>query len=234
MTRFEFIEDLRRDYLVSSVLSEKENGTVLRLTHKSLQKPLILRSYPAEVEAYSKIRYILHPNLPEIFDVINLDDGQIVLEEFIDGITVAQILENGLFSFRGAKRIIEGVAAALDTLHDLCIVHRDIKPENIIITSTGRVVLLDFNASRKFGSEKKTDTVILGTIGYAPPEQFGISQSDPKSDVYALGVLLNVMLTGAHPSERLCRGKAGRIVLRATQISPEKRFSSVKKLIEAL
>ncbi|MBR6693902.1 MAG: serine/threonine protein kinase [Clostridia bacterium] len=234
MTRKDFIDKIREHYTVSRVLSEKENGTVLRLTHKTLQRDIILRSYPTAIVAYEKLRGIVHPNMPEVLDIHNLADGQIIIEEFIEGMTVAEVLEGGHYTYRAAKKIIEGVAAALDTLHGMEIVHRDIKPENIIVTSAGRIVLLDFNASRRIKPEKKTDTVILGTVGYAPPEQFGISQSDPKSDIYALGVLLNVMLTGVHPSEKLARGKAGKIILKCTQINPDKRFLSVLKLIEAL
>ena len=234
MTREEFIENLREDYKIAKVLSDKNGYRVLRLKHRALGRDIILRSYPMPVSAYEKLKNISHPNMPEILDVLTLDDGQIILEEFIDGITVAEVLYSDSYTYKGAKRLIKGVAFALDTLHSMDIVHRDIKPENIIIKSDGDVVLLDLNASREYNKKKRTDTVVLGTVGYAPPEQFGISQSDPKSDIYALGVLLNVMLTGAHPSEKLARGKAGRIVLRCTQISPEKRFSSIKKLIEAL
>ena len=104
----------------------------------------------------------------------------------------------------------------------------------VIIEKNGRVVLVDFNASRVYAPETSADTVVLGTLGYAPPEQFGISQSDEKSDIYAVGVLLNVMLTGKHPSEALAKGKAGKIVLKCTQIDPQSRFKSVEKLIEAL
>ena len=102
------------------------------------------------------------------------------------------------------------------------------------VTDRDGTMLLDLNASRLHAPEKRNDTVVLGTIGYAPPEQFGISQSDATADVYALGVLLNVLLTGCHPSERLARGRAGKLVLKCTQIDPKHRFPSVEKLLQAL
>ncbi len=234
MTREEFINSLREYYSVAKVLSENGDSKVLKLLHKKLGKAIVLRSYPSPIDAYHKLFEIKNPHIPEVLEIKELSDGQIIIEEFIEGSTVAEVLSSGQFSYRGAKKVIEGVAFALDTLHGMGIVHRDIKPENVIISEGGRAILLDFNASRKFSSEKRTDTVILGTIGYAPPEQFGISQSDPKSDIYAIGILLNVMLTGVHPSERLAKGKAGRIVLRCTRINPEKRFLTINKLIEAL
>lgn len=70
----------------------------------------------------------------------------------------------------------------------------------------------------------------MGTVGYASPEQLGLSQSDPRTDIYAVGVMLNVMLTGKHPSEQLARGRAGRIVRRCTRINPDERYQSAAAL----
>ena len=102
-----------------------------------------------------------------------------------------------------------------------------------MINKDGRVVLIDFNASRKVSSVGK-DTVVMGTVGYASPEQLGIAQSDMRTDIYALGVMINVMLTGKHPSEELAKGKAGRIVRKCTNISPDKRYQSVLQLSQAM
>ena len=81
---------------------------------------------------------------------------------------------------------------------------------------------------------KKQDTRILGTVGYAPPEQYGISETDYRADIYAVGVLINEMLTGLHPSQKLARGHWGRIVSRCTMASPDKRYNSVRELMEVL
>ncbi len=234
MTRREFLESVYKEYDLVGVLSQKNDSEILRLRNKALGKDIVLRSYPCAIEAYEKLKHISHPNIPLVFDVLTFEDGQIVIEEFVNGITVAQVLEEGKYSYHGAKKVITAVGNALIALHNMDIVHRDIKPENIIITLEGTVKLLDFNASRIYIHEKKTDTVVLGTIGYAAPEQFGISQSDSKSDIYALGVLLNVMLTSKHPSETLAKGKAGKIILKCTQIDPNSRFHNAEKFIEAL
>ena len=85
-----------------------------------------------------------------------------------------------------------------------------------------------------YQNKKQKDTVVLGTIGYAPPEQYGVSQSNEKSDIYSLGVLLNVMLTGVHPSKKLARGKAGKIVLKCTQIDPNHRYQNIENLVSKL
>ncbi len=234
MNKKEFLDSVYKNYDLMSVLSRKSDYEILRLRNKSLNRDIVLRNYDTAIESYNKLKNISHPNIPIIYDVMNFNDGQIVLEEFVNGITVAQVLEEGKYTYHGAKRVVKSVCNALVTLHSMHIIHRDIKPENIIITKSGEVKLLDFNASRIHNPEKKADTVVLGTIGYAPPEQFGISQSDEKSDIYSVGVLLNVMLTSLHPSEKLAKGRAGKIVLKCTQIDPNSRFQSVEKLIEAL
>jgi len=234
MNRNEFLAKLKENYIVINGYSSRNGADVLRIRHKTLLKDMILRSYSERVRAYEFIKGINHPNLPKVYDVYNLSDGQIVLEEFINGISVADVLENRNYTYGGAKKVICEVAKALSTLHSSGIIHRDIKPENILITNKGGVMLIDFNASREYTPGKFSDTKDLGTLGYAPPEQFGISQSDKRADIYALGVLLNVMLTGKHPSEELAKGRIGKIVLKCTQIDKESRFQSVEKLIEAL
>ena len=71
-------------------------------------------------------------------------------------------------------------------------------------------------------------------MGYASPEQLGVAQSDARTDIYAVGVLLNVMITGKHPSEELARGRMGKIVRKCTSVNPDDRYESAKKLVEAL
>lgn len=95
-------------------------------------------------------------------------------------------------------------------------------------------VLIDFDAARHYDSDKIRDTHVLGTVGYAPPEQYGISETDYRADIYAMGVLINEMLTGKHPSQALAPGHWGRIVSRCTMIHPKKRYTSVEELMEAL
>ena len=75
---------------------------------------------------------------------------------------------------------------------------------------------------------------MLGTTGFAAPEQYGLSQTDGRADIYSLGVLLNVMLTGEHPSVRLAPGRLGRVVERCTRVNPEKRYPNILRLMEAL
>ena len=233
LTRGQYIEKLLESYRLVCVLADKNDCKVLRLRHKQLNRDLVLRSFQKAVTAYEILCSIRTQNLPETYDAVTLADGQIVLEEFISGMTVADVMKSGTYRYRGAKRVLVSVCNALDILHQNGIVHRDVKPENIIISDDGRVVLIDLNISRKVSANTK-DTVIMGTVGYASPEQLGVTGSDARTDIYAMGVLLNVMLTGKHPSELLARGKSGKIVKKCTDISPDNRYQTAKKLIEAL
>ncbi|MBQ6885629.1 MAG: serine/threonine protein kinase [Clostridia bacterium] len=233
MTREQYLTDIFKAYSLVSVLSDKNECKVLKLKNKELNKYIVVRSFPKSISAYEELYSINCANLPLIYDIINLDDGQIVLEEFIEGVTIAEVMEGGKYRYTGTRKVLRSICNALTVLHERGIVHRDIKPENVMIAKDGRVVLIDFNAARQISNASK-DTVIMGTVGYASPEQLGVTQSDARTDIYALGVLLNVMITGKHPSEKLAKGKAGRIVRKCTSVNPDERYQTAEKLAHVL
>ena len=236
MTTDEYIHYVLQTYHPLKLLSQKNGCRVMRLRHKTLGRDMILRSYPSPVPAYRILLDIKTEHLPTVYDTIELEDGEVVLEEFIDGMTVGEMMEADRFTTEQVKHIVHSLCMGLDILHSYNIVHRDVKPENVIIGDDGRVVLIDLNASRKINTESTTkkDTVIMGTVGYASPEQLGLMQSDKRTDIYAVGVMLNVMLTGKHPTEHLASGRYGAIVRRCTHINPDNRYQSAAKLAAAL
>ena len=233
MTREEYISKIKEGFAIVEVLSTKNNCEVLRLRHRETGKDLVLRSYPQQINAYEFLVKIRCINLPEIYESVVLDDGHIVLEEFISGLTVAQFMKTERYHKKGARTVMASLCHAMEVLHSRGIVHRDIKPENVMISDEGRVVLIDFNASRQT-KECSRDTVIMGTVGYVSPEQLGVSQTDARTDIYAAGVLYNVMLTGQHPSVSIVSGKAGRIVRKCTAINPDERYQTAYALYTAL
>ena len=230
----EFEQALKNDYSFIKLLTNKNGAKAFVLKHKKFGKKIVLKQFDKYVEIYDMLKEIDFKNLPNVYDSYKFDDGQVVLEEYIDGITVFDVLETGKYTYKGASKVIGEVCDALNVIHSKGYIHRDIKPENVMLTNEGTVKLIDFNASRKYDFSKSKDTVALGTIGYASPEQLGLSQSDEKTDIYALGILLNVMLTGVHPSKHLANGRAGKIVLKCTQIDPNKRYQNTKELKFAL
>lgn len=230
----EMLRKIREGNRIIKVLAEKNGGRVLLMCNDRTGFRFVLRHYPQPVMAYEVLKDIQHPNIPEVYDVYNLEDGQIVLEEYIEGLSVAEVLESGLYTYRGARKVLYGLCCGVSYLHRMGFVHRDLKPENVMIDQSGQIKLIDFNASRKFDPGKSMDTQTLGTIGYASPEQLGIGQCDARTDIYAIGVLLNVMLTGQHPSKQLAKGKTGKVILKCTQIDPNSRIQTVEKLMQAL
>ena len=222
MTREEYLTEILSSYSLVSVLSDKNGCKVLRLRNKNLKKDLVLRSFATKMVAYEELCKIKCENLPLTLDVINLKNGQVVLEEFIDGITVAQVMESGKYHYSGARKILRAVCYALSVLHKRGLVHRDVKPENVMVDKNGRVVLIDFNAARRISNN--------GIF----TEQLGVGESDARTDIYAVGVLLNVMITGKHPSEKLAKGKAGRIIRKCTSVNPDERYQSAEKLASVM
>ncbi len=233
MTREEYISSLKSAFATVEVLSTKNNGKVLKLRHRQTGKDMVLRSYPQYLEVYDVLVTLRCANLPEILDVLAMDDGQIVLEEYIPGMTVAQIMNTTRYQKQGARHVMMALCHAMEVLHSRGLVHRDVKPENVMVADSGRVVLIDFNASRQV-SENSQDTVIMGTVGYVSPEQLGLSQTDARTDIYAAGVLYNVMLTGTHPSITIAPGRAGRIVRKCTAVNPDERYQTANALCAAL
>ena len=205
-----FLRDVETYFEEVRLLKRGARGSVTLLRHRSTGKRYIFRRFTGSAEVYRKL-----------------------LKEYVQGDTLTFLLEGGVLSWPEARRVTEDVCAALWVLHSLGAVHRDVKDSNVILRGD-QAVLIDFDASRIIKPEGTADTVVLGTTGYAAPEQFGLSQTDGRADIYSLGVLLNVMLTGQHPSRQLAAGHAGRVVQRCTMTSPEQRYHSVQELREAL
>lgn len=169
-----------------------------------------------------------HKNISNIIEIFEYEDISVVIEDYISGEALSDILKvQGILSEAYTKNIIGQLCDGLIFLHNHNIIHRDINPNNIMITKEGTVKIIDFDISRSVKKNSAADTVVLGTVGYAAPEQFGFSQSDVRTDIYAVGVLANVMLTGKMPNECLYGGKLGRAISKAIQIDASIRYRSI-------
>lgn len=190
-----------------------------------------LKNYNLDV--YNQIIKIENIYMAKIYEMFKCDDSLIVIEEFINGKTLQRILDdNGPLDEDIAIGYIINLCSILDILHNQTpsVIHRDIRPSNIIIDNSGVLKLIDFDVSRVYKEESNMDTHILGTKGYASPEQFGFEQTDCRSDIYSVGVLINVLTTGKHIKEKLNEGKLKDIIEKCTSLSPDSRYSSVKEL----
>ncbi|GHE50735.1 serine/threonine protein kinase [Streptomyces longispororuber] len=150
-------------------------------------------------EAKSVAR-LAHPNVVGVFDQ-GTDGPYVYLAmEYIAGCTLRDVLrERGALRPRAALDILEPVLAALGAAHRAGFVHRDMKPENVLIGDDGRVKVADFGLVRAVDSVTNTTGTVLGTVSYLAPEQIEQGTADTRVDVYASGVVLYEMLTGAKP-----------------------------------
>ena len=215
------------------LLKQNERGSVSLIRHKSSGTKYILRSFRGNADVYRQLVSCSSPYLPTVYEVASREYDHLILEEYVSGDNMGTMLKEALFTPKETRRIVRDLCYALWVLHSMGAVHRDVKPENVLLRE-GRAVLIDFDAARFFKEEADSDTQILGTTGFAAPEQYGLSQSDAGADIYALGVLINILLTGCHPSQKLASGKWGRIVTRCTLVSPSKRYKNVLSLLAEL
>ena len=135
-------------------------------------------------------------------------------------------------------RFLITICDVLEQLHQLPqpVIHRDLKPENILIQENGYLKIIDFNTAKQYEQGRDADTVIIGTRKYAAPEQFGFRQSDARTDIYALGVMMNYLLTKKYPDEVLYTSKRhgkvsmSEIIQKCIEFSPEHRYQTVMAL----
>lgn len=230
---YRWIENvIDKEYEIEKMIKRKEDYTIMLMRNRANDKNVIVRKYIGDCMAYKALTKIKHSNLPIVYEAISNGEKSIVIEEYIEGITVGEVLQTGRYTEEGVERVISQLVDVLDVLHRNNIVHRDVKPENIMVNNKGLVKLIDFNISRICNSTNEKDTRILGTNGFAAPEQYGIAESDPRTDIYALGILINIMLTGEHPAKKMCDGKWKSIVNKCTRINPDERFQSVKNILK--
>jgi len=138
-------------------------------------------------------REVVSPNVCRVFDLQEIDSQELVAMEYVDGTTLQEILrQEGPLELDRAREIASQFLAGLEAIHDAGLVHRDIKPENIMVTRTGRVVVMDFGIAKGLGSGK--EGLIAGTPAYMSPEQSRGEELDARADVFSAGVVLAEMV----------------------------------------
>ena len=160
-----------------------------------------------------------------------------LLEEYLPGHTLAQqLLEQGPLNEEDCIRVGLHLCAILQRLHSRtpAILHRDIKPSNVMLLPDGKIMLLDFSAAKLHAPREGRDTVLIGTAGFAAPEQYGFSTSTIQTDIYGLGVLLSILRTGAMPWEQRAGGRLGPVLDRCLRMDPRDRYQDVRELQLAL
>ncbi len=228
------MDELIRDYKLSQyhtlhTLDSNENAILVQNAENGLLYVKKSHSY-FDLHVFENIMKHPHSSIAKIQDLFLFDSELITIEEFINGSTLLDLLEkSGALHETISYKIFYGLCDALIHLHSLNepVIHRDIKLTNVMVDNNYNVKLIDFNIARHYKSDTPQDTMIMGTAGFAAPEQFGFRQTDARTDVYSLGVLLNYLLTGEHPKDHLYSGALRNVILKCIQLDPTQRYQSV-------
>lgn len=200
-----------------------------------------------EAEIVRKLKY---PYFPEIFDILEDGSSDYIVMEYLQGETAAQRLRRmGPVPWTEAACWGKDLCLMLNYLHQASppMVYRDMKPENIMIQPEGNLRLIDFGAVIEAAGQEMAPQLLMGTRGYAAPEQFVFgSPMDARTDIYALGMTLYQLLTGRDPCESSGRDmpfffwkhriprRMRKIILRCTEKEPAGRYQSCEELWEDL
>lgn len=173
------------------------------------------------------------PHTPRVYEIYEENNVLTVIEEYISGDTLSQLLEQGCqFTNDQIRNIAGRLCVILMAFHNAAppIIHRDIKPSNVILTPSGEVFLLDFNAAKYHTETKSEDTTLLGTKGYAAPEQYGFGISTVQTDIYALGMLLNTLVLGTFSQTPAEGNDFTPLIQKCTRLDPRDRYKNVEQL----
>lgn len=165
---------------------------------------------------------------PKLYCMYEENKQLVLIEEFISGVSLQEMIDQQTLTFDLIIQFVSELCDILGKLHFLNppIVHRDIKPSNIIVTPCGHIILIDFNAAKYSIDTTDHDTILLGTKGYAAPEQYGFGSSTPQTDIYALGILLKELSHALPVSTNIFNT----IINKCTEINPSDRTKSVLEL----
>jgi len=210
------------------------------------ERPQAIQNFLAEARILSRLN---HPNLPAFTDFFTEGTRHFLVMEFVDGKTLEDLLEanKGPFSERRVLGWARQLCDVLEYLHNQQppIIFRDLKPGNIMLTRGGRIKLIDFGIARLFRPSSGQDTQLLGTPGFAPPEQYGSSQTDERSDIYSLGMTLFQLMTDSvndtgfgvkdvHLNYPDISPPVARVLEKATSLKPDDRYESIVVFRRAL
>ena len=236
----EYPKELTAHWELLECFSEKEDSrTLLALDRESGQKSVVkcyLRENPlydhSEPEA---LRRLDAGPLPRFLAEFRNEQMRCVLREYVPGETLQQLAASRRFSPEEVIGVGVQLCEQLRQLHsqDPPIIHRDIKPRNVVLRPDGTAVLIDFGIARVH-SDNEADTVAFGTQGFAPPEQYGFAQTDARSDLYSLGILLNWLLCRQTRLPGKGSSRLERVIARCAAFDPRDRYANADQLRRAL
>lgn len=213
------------EYEELRLIKQSEKNTVHLVREKAGNQIFIRKILKGQHNIYLTLQNCQHPYLPKLYEVAMSDDTTTLIEEYVEG----QSLGSAELSEKQLLSAVRELCFVLEFLHGKGIIHRDIKPSNIILAKDGHIRLIDFDAARMLKDGLEQDTKLLGTRGYAPPEQYGFAQTDARADIYALGVTLKQLL-----GDKAQKPRYRRIIQKCTNLNPDNRYQSARQVKMAL
>lgn len=218
----------------------------IRKTGKDSRGTVYVQSLMTEANLMKRLD---HPAIPRIVDIVENKEAIYVVMDYVEGESLDRVLDK--FGPQPQDVVLDWakqLADALNYLHSQTppIIYRDMKPANVMLKPEGTVKLIDFGTAREYKGTNIADTVVLGTPGYAAPEQYGKRETDGRTDIYCLGMTLHYLLTGQNPCDQdyeyfpvrhwnpeIHEG-IERIIERCVRPDPADRFQNCTELLYAL
>ena len=242
-------EDMQEHWTVYECLKESEDSSTFLVKETATGILCVLkwgRNRQAEflrneMEIMKKMADRKLSGIPKAYRIFEENGEVYLVREYIEGMSLAQmVLQKGGISEAEICRISRKICQTAEQFQnpDEPMIHRDIKPENIVVTPGGEVVFIDFGTMRSYKKDGSRDTFVVGTRGTAAPEQYGYTQTDQRTDVYAIGQTMLYMVSESYEMNQLSECAVSRrmkkIIEKACSFEPDKRYGDAAQLRRAV
>ena len=242
-------EDMQEHWIVYECLKESEDSSTFLVKETATGILCVLkwgRNRQAEflrneMEIMKKMADRKLSGIPKAYRIFEENGEVYLVREYIEGMSLAQmVLQKGGISEAEICRISRKICQTAEQFQnpDEPMIHRDIKPENIVVTPGGEVVFIDFGTMRSYKKDRSRDTFVVGTRGTAAPEQYGYTQTDQRTDVYAIGQTMLYMVSESYEMNQLSEcavsRRMKRIIEKACSFEPDKRYGDAAQLRRAV
>ena len=242
-------EDMQEHWTVYECLKESEDSSTFLVKETATGILCVLKwgrnrqteFLRNEMEIMKKMADRKLSGIPKAYRIFEENGEVYLVREYIEGMSLAQmVLQKGDISEAEICRISRKICQTAEQFQnpDEPMIHRDIKPENIVVTPGGEVVFIDFGTMRSYKKDGSRDTFVVGTRGTAAPEQYGYTQTDQRTDVYAIGQTMLYMVSESYEMNQLSECAVSRrmkkIIEKACSFEPDKRYGDAAQLRRAV
>lgn len=242
-------EDMQEHWTVYECLKESEDSSTFLVKETATGILCVLKwgrnrqteFLRNEMEIMKKMADRKLSGIPKAYRIFEENGEVYLVREYIEGMSLAQmVLQKGGISEAEICRISRKICQTAEQFQnpDETMIHRDIKPENIVVTPGGEVVFIDFGTMRSYKKDGSRDTFVVGTRGTAAPEQYGYTQTDQRTDVYAIGQTMLYMVSESYEMNQLSECAVSRrmkkIIEKACSFEPDKRYGDAAQLRRAV